>query len=143
MRTLILIPIIISLLGGCSNAMEFDDVSAEGDFSYLIEKEVKILNEARLIGITLEPNYEPIIAYYSIRVAPFGGAPEIVSSEKISAGTIFSIKSVQRCNNCLPIAPAPVFLWGSLKGDLIKHDKVTSLPYYQFQKKHYEFELLQ
>ncbi len=97
-KVFILIMLTVSMTGCWF--IDFEDVSNEKEYSYLIGKKFTTLTDLQINGATLERNYKKQIDVYIVNVFPGFSGSEVVCSGRLPAGTEFQISKVMRCTNC-------------------------------------------
>ena len=85
---------------GCRQ--EFDDVSAEAQFSHLIGVQYEALVSLRVQGITTDSNYSPVVDFYYLSVTPEveHKGPEVVVTSTFPVGEKLKVIKVLKCKNC-------------------------------------------
>lgn len=92
--------IICLSLPGCGIA-EYDDISSDEKYAHLIGAKYQSLQKLRLHAVTLDPNYRKQIDIYSITEYPGFGGPEVIYTKQLKPDSVFLIKAIIQCNNCL------------------------------------------
>ena len=78
---------------------QYEDISDE--HKSLIGVKYKTNSDMLIYGITLDENYKKVIDYYSIYEYPGISGPEVLSKDIIESDTVFVIKHIKNCTNCL------------------------------------------
>jgi hypothetical protein len=91
----------ISLFAACTfSPASFEDVSSDPEYQGLVGTHIRSNSELFIYGITVDPNYAKVLAFYSVTGPPGISGPEILSSGTVPAGTSMEILGVQECTNC-------------------------------------------
>lgn len=97
MRTM---PIIQTALLSCSlfgcTPPPLEDISHWPEYAGIIGTKIRAKDELLAFGITIDKNYKKRADYILITQRPGISGPEVVSTEKVSNGTVFRISGVVR-----------------------------------------------
>ena len=98
---LIRIALGVLLLPACTFApATFEDVSSDPQYQSLVSAHMRSNAELLIYGVTVDPNYAEVLAFYSVTAPPGVSGPEILSSSTIPAGTLMEVVGVEQCTNC-------------------------------------------
>jgi len=98
---IIKVVIAATLLSSCSAKVEYEDISQVPAYRSLVGRELSSPSDLVLHAITLDRNYAKRIDQCSITQPPGFGGPEVVVRSVLPAGTIFHVRGIRRCKNCL------------------------------------------
>lgn len=92
-------------LSGCKAT--YKDVSMEEGFSHFIGKEYILKSDMDFSGVNAPPGYNDEINYYVISSRdPGWSGQEVITRETLTKGSIFTIRKVMECTNCLEFSPS-------------------------------------
>ncbi len=95
-------------LSGCLS--EFEDISASPEFSGIVDSKYETRNDLLIFGYTLKVEKDKILNGYVIHNFPGVSGPEILSKSTLPKGSIFTIKKIEECTNCLPFTTTLNFI---------------------------------
>ena len=87
-------------LSGCIS--EFEDISTSPEFNGIIGFKYETRNNLLIFGYTLKAEKDKALNGYVIHDFPGISGPEILSKSILPKGSIFTIKKIESCTNCLP-----------------------------------------
>src|SRR5690606_569787 len=92
-------------LSGCKAT--YKDVSMEEGFSQYIGKEYILKSDMDFSGVNAPPGYSDEISCYVISSRdPGWSGPEVITRETLTKGSVFTIRKVMECINCLEFSPS-------------------------------------
>jgi|TARA_R110002073_G_scaffold148818_9_gene302115 hypothetical protein len=92
--------IVVLSLAGCGMA-EYDDISSDVKYAHLIGGQYQTLQRLRLHAVTLDRNSRKKIDIYNLTEYPGFGGPEVIYSRQLKPASLFQIKTIIKCNNCI------------------------------------------
>lgn len=100
-------PLVVGILG--ETPLKFEDVSQEEDFAPYIGRQCALATDMLVYGVCLPPGYRDTVEQYFITPdIPGPTGPEIVSKERLAAGSAMEIVGVRRSVNHVRLASPTV-----------------------------------
>lgn len=88
------------ILSGCLSA-KYKDISQDPQYSHFIGQKYQSINPLLIYGVTRDLKPPKQVQWFNITGPPGIGGPEIVTRGQLEPGSVFQIKKVLDCINCL------------------------------------------
>jgi uncharacterized protein YceK len=123
MKYILMFLIILLSISGCT--ARFKNLSEHDGYINVIGKKYTTTEDLKIYGFTLTLEKNPRLDGYTIHPIPGIGGQEILSSELLPAGEIFTVEKVEKCSNCFPF---PAYIVYVIKFDALEkfnHKRIT------------------